>query len=95
MKALGHNEYYTVFRHLILYPGEQREEKGYNELYFLLEDSAALRIESDFGVYDQTAKFINEVSYEHHGLVVITNLDIENNTSVKFIQAIPKHKTED
>jgi hypothetical protein len=105
MKELGHgSDYYLRFKHLVIADEEVLEIDAYNQLYILIEENYDVIIESDFGYFDLNNKFLNEVSYEHQGKIVITSAVQEDlgkigkgqsGTTLKFIQVIPKHNTKD
>src|ERR1035437_2196415 len=92
MKELGHgNEYYLRLRHFVLTAGEIRVIDGSNHLYFLLEPTDMLAVQSTFGFFDLSADTGNELQYEHQGKITITNYSWVAN-HIRFIQAIPKNK---
>jgi hypothetical protein len=82
-------DYHLRFRHLRLYPGEQRTILAHTTLFILVEPPTDLRVESDLGLFDESEDGANELQYEHRGTLVITNYSIFSN-HVRFIQAIPK-----
>ena len=92
MKELGHgDEYYIRLRHFVLAAGESRDIDGSNHLYFLLEPTDMLSVQSTFGFFDLSADTGNELQYEHQGKITITNYSSIAN-HIRFIQAIPKNK---
>lgn len=96
MAELGHgSDYYLRFKHLIVADEEILEIDAHNQFYILVEESYDVIIESDFGYYDLNEKYLNEVSYEHQGMISIRNISGKGATALKFIQIIPKHNTKE
>lgn len=96
MRQLGYgaDEYYFRFRHLVLQPLETVEFEFYKEFFLLVEDISNVNIESYTGMFDLDYPAINELQYEHQGLVTVKNKgDYVNH--VHFIQVIPKTKIND
>ncbi len=93
MKELGYEaNYYLRFRHFVLQSGEKLQVDAYNQFFILVEESSDVSVISDFGLFDISESNTNEQTYEHQGLIEITNsADAINH--VRFIQVIPKHKT--
>lgn len=90
MQEIGQGDkYYLKIRHLVLFPGEVRTVPAYNEYFYLLEAPKDFIVESDFGLFDVTAK-TNELQYEHQGKIRITNRSPGSYAHIKFIQVIPK-----
>lgn len=91
MKDLGIGDnYYLRFRHFVLEAGQTLEIDAHKQFFLLLDDNSDLSISSDFGFYDITYPNTNEQTYEHQGLIVITNYSSTLN-HVRFIQIIPKN----
>lgn len=89
MRELGFEDQYMMkFRHIILQGKEKRSLNAYNEYFMLVEADEALRITSDFGLFDLTEQKSNELQYEHFGKIKIINRDA-NIRHVKFIQVVP------
>lgn len=89
MRELGFGDkYYTRMRHFILEPGSTLTLKAWNDYFLLVEETTEVRILSDFGVYDRELPNINELHYEHHGKILITNKK-GFIVHVNFVQVIP------
>jgi len=94
MKELGYGKNYLMqAKHLILRPNEVREINAASQFWYLVDMSEEIIIESEFGMFDITDDTIDEIQYEHQGIITITNTSSEL-TSVRFIQIIPKNKVE-
>lgn len=92
MNELGFgSNYYIRFRHLLLPPNQTLEINAYNQFYILLDEATHFQIESDMGFYDLAQHKTNEQSYEHQGLIRISNYAATSNT-VRFIQVIPTNR---
>ena len=90
MRDLGYgNEYYIRFVHLSLQPNEIRLLNATSEFFILVEDPNEVNVDSDMGVFDLSLPDVNEMQYEHQGVITITNQTPKLN-SVQFIQVIPK-----
>lgn len=89
MAELGYEDYAMRMRHFVLQPLEKIEIEAWNELFILPKESCEVRITSDFGLFDLSAENINELQYEHQGLITVQNLS-ETITHIQFIQVIPK-----
>lgn len=95
MKALGYgNKYYLKFRHLLVESAYPIEIAAYNQLYILIHEPPDVRVDSDSGVFDTKVSNIDEMTYEHQGLIKIST-DSVTVKAVKFIQVIPIQKEED
>lgn len=93
MEELGYGDrYYLRFRHLILQGTEKQQHEAFNQLFILVEEPNDVCVESDSGVFDLSLQNVNEMQYEHQGLVKVQNLSGETR-HVRFIQVIPKHQT--
>jgi hypothetical protein len=93
MRDMGYmpSDYSTSFKHCVLQGNERREIEAYNEFYFLEHDPEDVNIKSDFGFYDLSYQKVNELKYEHHGIIWLQNLSgIINH--IRFIQVILKQK---
>ncbi|HOZ86923.1 MAG TPA: hypothetical protein PL029_04145 [Bacteroidia bacterium] len=91
MKDLGVGDnYYLRFRHFVLEGNQTLELDAHNQFFLLIDDNSDLSISSDFGFYDITYPNTNEQTYEHQGLITITNYSSTLN-HVRFIQIIPKN----
>jgi hypothetical protein len=94
MKELGFEaNYYMRFKHLVLQASEKLEIDADNQFYFLVEEAFDISISSSMGYYDISETASNEQSYEHQGNILIDNYGQQIN-HVRFIQIIPKNKTE-
>ncbi len=93
MKELGYgSDYYIRFRHFVLQASEKLEIDAYNQFYILVEEINDASVQSDFGLFDIAEDKTNEQTYEHQGLIHITNYTNGVN-HIRFIQVIPKHKS--
>jgi len=91
MKDIGvGDDYYLRFRHFVLEANQTLELDAHNQFFLLIDDNSDLSISSDFGFYDITYPNTNEQTYEHQGLIIITNYSSTLN-HVRFIQIIPKN----
>lgn len=70
----GARRYSKEYLHLTLAAGETRRFQAQNQVFFLVGDPApGIRIESEYGQYDED-NFSSEVQqHEHSGNVVVTN----------------------
>jgi hypothetical protein len=94
MKELGYgSDYYIRFRHFVLQPTEKIEVDAYNQFFILVEEATDVSIVSDFGLFDIAEENTNEQTYEHQGTIAITN-SADRINHLRFIQVIPKHKTQ-
>ncbi|MFM2224270.1 MAG: hypothetical protein RJA07_472 [Bacteroidota bacterium] len=90
MQELGFNEHYHLrMRHLVLQAQAEANISSYNQLVLLVDEVNDIRVESDTGVYDLTETNVNELTYEHQGVVKIQNQSPLINR-IRFIQVIPK-----
>lgn len=88
MAELGHGDkYYIRLRHYVLRPKETITIQADNHIYLLIQPPVMVRIESSFGVHDLTVDNINELQYEHLGLINVTNYASQLQ-HVQFIQVI-------
>ena len=92
MAELGYGcEYHLRFRHLKLGTLETIQLNAFNQLIILLEPPNDVRVESDTGVFDLSDYLLNEIQYEHRGMVKIINQMVMTG-NIRFIQVIPKKK---
>jgi hypothetical protein len=92
MKDLGYkDDYYPDVVHLVLQPGEARERDAHNQLWILVDETSSIKVESDFGFYDLTARNVNELCYEFQGKIKVTNYT-GGIINVRFVTGTPKHK---
>jgi hypothetical protein len=90
MKELGYGTAYSIrFRHLVLRPGEKRKINGYGEIFLLVNATSDITIKSEFGIYDPVSEAINELQYEHQGMIRVRNYSSQQQ-AVQFIQLIPQ-----
>ena len=88
MCELGYgSEYLIRFRHFVLQPEEKRKLDGNNQLFVLTEPFNDMRVESTVGLFDLSEDQVNELYYEHRGIITITNYAVHIN-HVRFIQVI-------
>lgn len=94
MQELGYGDKYILrFRHFVLTDNQLINVRAFGgEFYLLVEESSAIKIESESGVYDLAEQKSNELMYEHHGEISIFNKN-RSVTFAKMIQVIPMHKT--
>lgn len=91
MKDIGIGaDYYLRFRHFVLMPDENLMIDADNQYFILVDETAAVSINSDFASYDLSDVTINEQNYEHSGKINIENYS-STPAHVKFIQVIPKN----
>ena len=92
MRELGYEaNYYIRFRHFVLQPMEKIDVDAYNQFFILVEEASDVTVNSDFGLFDISDGNTNEQTYEHQGLIQISN-SADKITHLRFIQVIPKHK---
>ncbi|MCC7302513.1 MAG: hypothetical protein IT233_07725 [Bacteroidia bacterium] len=93
MRELGHGDRYSLrFRHLVLQPSEKVELPSYNQFYILIEEAQDVSVKSELGTFDLSLDNVNEMLYEHQGLVEVKNKS-DSIKHIRFIQVIPKkHK---
>ncbi len=92
MDELGYGDrYYLKWRHLLIKPYQQMIIPAYSQHYLLVDEPQEVRIESEFGCYDLLETTINEMLYEHQGLITIKNNSSET-ARIRFIQIIPQHR---
>ncbi|MCC7303079.1 MAG: hypothetical protein IT233_10600 [Bacteroidia bacterium] len=93
MRELGHGDRYSLrFRHLVLQPSEKVELPAYNQFYILIEEAQDVSVKSELGTFDLSLDNVNEMLYEHQGLVEVKN-KADAMKHIRFIQVIPKkHK---
>jgi hypothetical protein len=90
MLDLGYgNKYYIRFVQLSLQPSEIRLLNATSEFFILVEEPNNVSVDSDMGIYDPNLPNVNEMQYEHQGVITITNQLPKLNT-VQFIQVVPK-----
>lgn len=70
---LGYKSYHIRFRHFMAEPATDRSIEAGTSLFLLVEVSAAVRVESETGVFDLTETATNELQYEHQGIIRLTN----------------------
>lgn len=88
MQELGFaDQYYLRLRHFVLRPKEKVSIHADVHLYLLIHPPFMVRIQSLYGIYDLTVDNVNELQYEHQGII-----EVENYASylqhVQFIQVI-------
>jgi hypothetical protein len=88
IRQLGYRNYHIRYRDIAVLPQSQVIIPAYNELWFVVEDPAGVRIESGYGVYDTTGDLnFFDNSHQHRGEILVTNPDSAVRR-IKFIQAI-------
>lgn len=87
---LGYKGYHIRFRHFVLQPGEEKFVSAFVHLFYLIEPSNDIKVESDTGLFDLSEDRINELHYEHRGEIYIQNLSPLIN-HLRMIQVIPKN----
>jgi len=90
MRELGYGDRYSIrLRHLVLRPGEKRKLDAHGEIFLLVTGSQDITVKSEFGIYDPISEAINELQYEHQGLIRVRNYSPQQQ-AVQFIQLIPQ-----
>jgi len=84
MKDFGFEQYALDFRHFVLQPSETKVVSAFNQFYLLISELSNISITSYTGDYDLSNPGIDEQTYEHQGLMIITN----NGSSPAHIQFI-------
>ncbi len=89
MIELGYGDkYHMRLRHFVLQGVEKRTEKAYGSYFILVSEPTNVQIKSQNGVFDLDNNNVNEMVYEHHGKITITNT-ARSIARVRFIQVIP------
>ena len=92
MEELGFGNRYTLrFRHLVLQATEELILDAQNQFFILVDQPSGITVDSSSGVFDLSSSSVNEMQYEHQGLINIKNMT-EKITHIRFIQVIIKHK---
>ena len=88
MKKFGYEKYDIDFRHFVLQPSETKVVDSFNQFYLLVSELSNISISSYTGDYDLSNPGIDEQTYEHQGLIFITN-NGSSTAHIQFIQLIP------
>lgn len=92
MKEQCVEEFILRYRHFRLDANEKRVVRAENQVFVLTYPFYNLKLKSKSGLYDLADDGLNELQHVHTGII-----ELENQSSVrldvKFIQAIPIHKT--
>jgi hypothetical protein len=88
MAELGFaDKYYLRLRHYVLRPKQVITIHADVHLFLLIQPPVMVRVQSEFGIHDLTVDNVNELHYEHQGII-----EVENYASylqhVQFIQVI-------
>ncbi|MBO9565546.1 MAG: hypothetical protein J7621_22405 [Niastella sp.] len=88
MAELGFaDQYYIRLRHYVLRPKQVITIHADVHLFLLIQPPVMVRIQSDYGIYDLTVDNVNELQYEHQGLIEVENYS-SHLQHVQFIQVI-------
>lgn len=88
MAELGYEDkYYVRLRHFVLRPRETIAIHADVHLFLLIQPPVMVRVQSDYGIHDLTVDNINELQYEHKGLIEVENY-ASHTQHVQFIQVI-------
>ncbi len=93
MCEMGQKNYLIRYRHFQVHPGETLIVQATNQFFALIAPSTPIKVESKAGIYDLEDAGINEMQYLHRGKITIENTSQKQIAHIKFIQAIPTHKT--
>lgn len=91
MSELGFKNYLLRWRHFVLLPQSSKKLDASNEFFLLISPRTKLIVKSKAGVFDMSDAGINEMQYEHRGMISMANTD-KVIAHVMFIQVIPTHK---
>ena len=90
MAELGYaGNYYLRLRHYVLRSQETITIDADIQVFLLIQPPVMVRVQSAFGIYDLTIDNVNELQYEHHGKIEVTNY-ASYVQHVQFIQVIIK-----
>ncbi len=90
MKELGYDSDYNIrFRHYVLRPEENKQVDADDHVFILIDPDDSVSVVSDFGIFDMTADNVNELQYEHQGIIMLSN-NTGQQQHIRFIQIIPK-----
>ncbi|MDB5274471.1 MAG: hypothetical protein JWO58_2838 [Chitinophagaceae bacterium] len=88
MTQLGYKKYHIRYRDIAVLPNSRIIIPAYNELWFIIDDPAGIRVESGYGVYDTTGELNSfDNNHQHRGEILILNQDTDIRR-IKFVQAI-------
>lgn len=88
MQELGFGDYYYLrLRHFVLRPKEKIIIHADVHLYLLVHPPFMVRVQSQYGIYDLTVDNVNELQYEHQGIIEVENY-ASHLQHVQFIQVI-------
>jgi len=88
MKEYGISEYGEQYHHFVIQPSKTKIIEGFNHFWFLMDENPNISITSYSGDYDLSNPAIDEQTYEHQGLIVITN-NGSSPANIRFMQIIP------
>jgi hypothetical protein len=88
MAELGFaDKYYIRLRHYVLLPKQAITIHADVHVFLLIQPPVMVRVQSEYGIHDLTVDNVNELQYEHQGII-----EVENYASylqhVQFIQVI-------
>lgn len=94
MRELGYGDKYVFrLRHFVLTNRQSITVDAHaGEFFLIAADTTSVRVDSDAGLYDRGDSTTNELLYEHHGEITITNKTTALNF-IKMIQVIPQNKS--
>lgn len=88
MKELGYaDNYYLRLRHYVLQPKALITVHADSHWYLLINPPVMIRVQSEFGIYDLTIDTVNELQYEHQGIIEVKNY-ASHIQHVQFLQVI-------
>lgn len=88
MKDFGYEQYALDFRHFVIQPGETKVIASFNQFYLLISELSNITISSYSGDYDLSNAAIDEQTYEHQGLIFLTN-NGKSTAHIQFIHLTP------
>lgn len=88
MMELGFaDQYYLRLRHYVLRPKQTITIHADVHVFLLIQPPVMVRVQSEYGIHDLTVDNVNELQYEHQGII-----EVENYASqlqhIQFIQVI-------
>jgi hypothetical protein len=88
MAELGFpDQYYLRLRHYVLQPKQEIIIHADVHLFLLIQPPVMVRVQSEYGIYDLTVDNVNELQYEHQGIIEVENY-ASHLQHVQFIQVI-------
>lgn len=88
MAELGYGgKYYIRLRHYVLRPKETITIHADIQLFLLIQPPVMVRVQSNIGIHDLTVDNVNELQYEHQGVIEVENY-ASHLQHIQFIQVI-------